>query len=168
MAPAGFVASRHHLASAPAFSSCELNRGALNAPEGASCLWVELLGKWKQSCRKTSFLYLSVQFKYLSVLMYYFHTEYNAFLILDMSLWHRKSKWVGFRDGLTVNNPLANTGDVGSIPGSGRSPREGNGNPIQYSCLEDPMDRGVWQATVHGVTKSCTHWTIGKASLMTS
>ena len=41
----------------------------------------------------------------------------------------------------------------GSIPGSGRSPREGNGNPLQYSCLENPMDRGAWQAIVHGVHK---------------
>ena len=46
--------------------------------------------------------------------------------------------------------------DVGSIPGSGKSPGEGNGNPLQYSCLEDPMDRGAWWATVHGVTKSWT------------
>ena len=47
-------------------------------------------------------------------------------------------------------------GDLGSIPGSGRSPGEGNGNPLQYSCLENPMDRGAWRATVHGVTKSQT------------
>ena len=46
--------------------------------------------------------------------------------------------------------------DVGSIPGWGRFPGEGNGNPLQYSCLENPMDRGAWQATVHGVTKSRT------------
>ena len=45
-----------------------------------------------------------------------------------------------------------NGGDLGSIPGSGRSPREGNGNSLQYSCLENPMDRGAWRATVHGVT----------------
>ena len=45
-----------------------------------------------------------------------------------------------------------NAGDPGSIPGSGRSPGEGNGNPLQYSCLENPMDRGAWQATVHGDT----------------
>ena len=45
-------------------------------------------------------------------------------------------------------------GDVGSTPGSGRSPGEGNGNPLQYSCLENPMDRGAWWAMVHGVTKS--------------
>ena len=47
-------------------------------------------------------------------------------------------------------------GDLGSIPGSGRSPGEGNGNPVQYSCLENPMDRGAWWATVHGVAKSQT------------
>ena len=49
-----------------------------------------------------------------------------------------------------------NEGDPGSIPGLERSPGERNGNPLQYSCLENPMDRGAWQATVRGVTKSCT------------
>ena len=53
-----------------------------------------------------------------------------------------------------VKNPLANAGDVGSSPGSGRSAREGNGNPLQYSCLGNPMDRRAWWAAVHGVTKS--------------
>ena len=48
------------------------------------------------------------------------------------------------------------SGDPGSIPGSGRSPGEGNGNPLQYSCLENPMDGGAWWAIVHGVTKSQT------------
>ena len=47
-------------------------------------------------------------------------------------------------------------GDLGSIPGLGRSPGEGNGNPLQYSCLENSMDRGAWQATVHGVAKCQT------------
>ena len=46
--------------------------------------------------------------------------------------------------------------DPGSIPGSGRSPGEGNGNPLQYSCLENPMDRGAWQTTIHGITESDT------------
>ena len=58
-----------------------------------------------------------------------------------------------------VKNPPANAGDprdVGSIPGSGRSPGEGYGNPLQYSCPENPMDRGIWQATVHRVAKSQT------------
>ena len=49
-----------------------------------------------------------------------------------------------------------NAGDPGSIPGLGRSPGEGNGNPLQYSCLENAMDRGAWWATVRGVTKSGT------------
>ena len=44
-------------------------------------------------------------------------------------------------------------GDSGSIPGSGKSPGEGNGNPLQYSCLENPMDRGAWQAIVHGIAR---------------
>ena len=49
-----------------------------------------------------------------------------------------------------------NAGDLGSIPGSGKSPGEGNGNPLQYSCLENPMDRGAWWATVHRVVQSQT------------
>ena len=59
---------------------------------------------------------------------------------------------------LVVKNPPANAGDIrdGLIPGSGRSPGGGNGNPFQYSCLENPMDRGTWWATVHGVAKSQT------------
>ena len=55
-----------------------------------------------------------------------------------------------------VKNPPANAGDLGSIPGSGRSPGEGNGYPLQYSCLENPMDGGAWQAVVHEVAKSQT------------
>ena len=54
---------------------------------------------------------------------------------------------------LVVKNALANAGDAGSIPGSGRSPGGGPGNPLQYSCLENPMDRGAWWATVLGITK---------------
>ena len=55
-----------------------------------------------------------------------------------------------------VKNLPAIVGDPGSIPGSGRSPGEENGNPLQYSCLENSMDRGVWWATVHRVTKTDT------------
>ena len=54
---------------------------------------------------------------------------------------------------LVVKDPPARAGDVGSIPGSGRSPWEGNGNPFQYSCLGNSMDREAWRATVHGVTE---------------
>ena len=59
---------------------------------------------------------------------------------------------MGFTGGLVVKNLSANVQDVGSVPGSGRSPGEGNGNPLQYSCLENSMDREAWQATVHGVS----------------
>ena len=61
-----------------------------------------------------------------------------------------------FQLALVVKNPPANAGDLrdtGSIPGSGRCPEGGHGNPLQYSCLENPMDRGAWWATVHGVTE---------------
>ena len=64
---------------------------------------------------------------------------------------------VSFPGGAVVNNPSASAGDareVGSILGSGRSPGEGNGNPLQYSCLENPLDRGAWQDRVHGVAKA--------------
>jgi len=55
-----------------------------------------------------------------------------------------------------VKVSACNVGDLGSIPGLGRSRAEGNGNPLQYSCLENPMDRGAWWVTVHGVAKSRT------------
>ena len=60
---------------------------------------------------------------------------------------------------LVLNKPPANAGDIrdgGSVPGLSRSPEGGYGNPLQYSCLENPMDRGAWQATVHRVAKSRT------------
>ena len=63
----------------------------------------------------------------------------------------------GFPGGAVVENPPANalaTGDGGLIPGSGRSPGVGNVNPLQYSCLENSMNKGAWQAIVHGVAKS--------------
>ena len=63
---------------------------------------------------------------------------------------------MGFPGGSEVKASAGNAGVPGSIPGSGRSPGEGNGNPLQYSCLENPMDGGAWWATVHGVAKSQT------------
>ena len=60
---------------------------------------------------------------------------------------------MGFPGGSVVKNLPANAGDMGLIPGSRRSPEEENGNPLQYSCLEDPVDRGAWWVTVHGVAK---------------
>ena len=63
---------------------------------------------------------------------------------------------MGFPGGSVGEESACNAGDLGSIPGWGRSPGEGSGNPLQYSCLENPMHRGAWQVTVHGVTKSQT------------
>ena len=72
---------------------------------------------------------------------------------------------LGFPGGSEDKASACNAGDLGLIPGLGRSPGEGNGNPLQYSCLENPMDRGAWRARVHRVAKSrtqlsdFTHWT---------
>ena len=63
---------------------------------------------------------------------------------------------MGFPGSSDGKESVYNAEDPGSIPELGRSPGEGNGNPLQYSCLGNPMDRGAWQATVHGVTKSWT------------
>ena len=63
---------------------------------------------------------------------------------------------MGFPGGSASKESASNAGDVGSSPGLGRSPGDGNGNPLQYSYLENPMDRGAWWATVQGVTKRQT------------
>ena len=68
-------------------------------------------------------------------------------------------KYGASQGALVVKNPFASAGDIknaGLIPGLGRFPGEGNGNPLQYSCLENPLDRGAWRAIVHGVPKSQT------------
>ena len=82
----------------------------------------------------------------------------DNFMTFQSYWWKIKglSSWEGFPGGSAVENLPASAGDVGSIPGSGRSPGEGNGNPLQYSCLGNPMDRGTWWTTVHGVTISWT------------
>ena len=63
---------------------------------------------------------------------------------------------MGFPGGSAGKESACNAGDPGLVPGWGRSTGKGNNNPLQYSCLENPVDRGAWQATVHGVTKSRT------------
>ena len=68
----------------------------------------------------------------------------------------RNTAELSYPGGSVVKNLTANAVDLGSIPGSGRSPGEGNGKPLQYSCLKNSMDRGAWWATVDGVTKSWT------------
>ena len=83
--------------------------------------------------------------------------------------WIRKIPWkgdglptpvfLGFPRGSDGKESICNARDLGSIPGLGRSPGRGHGNPVQSSCLENPMDRGAWWATVHGVTNSHTQRT---------
>ena len=70
-------------------------------------------------------------------------------LPLRICVWVKRA----FPGGAEVKVSACSAGDLGSIPGSGRSPGEGNGNPLQYSCLENPMDGGAWWAIVHGVTE---------------
>ena len=67
-----------------------------------------------------------------------------------------KQNNLDFPGGSDGKESARNVGDLGLIPGLGSSPGEGNGNPLQYSCFENPMDRGAWWATVHGVAKSWT------------
>ena len=78
------------------------------------------------------------------------HTFKSHFELDFSALW---TPWVGFPGASVVENSPANARDTGLIPRSRRSPGEGNGNPLQYSCLENPIDRGAWRATVHRVTK---------------
>ena len=73
-----------------------------------------------------------------------------------ITFYSSKHEFKGFAGGLVVKILPANAGNVGSLPGLGRSPGKGNGNQFQYSCLGNSMDRGAWQAVVHGVTKSWT------------
>ena len=79
---------------------------------------------------------------------YFGNTGFHYFLL--------SSHTSGFPGGSEVKASARNARNLGSIPGSGISPGEGNGNPLQYSCLKNPMDRGAWRATVHGVAKSWT------------
>ena len=80
---------------------------------------------------------------------------------LAASFGARRDSFRGFPGGSEVKASACNVGDLGLIPGSGRSPGEGNSNLLQYSCLENPKDGGAWWATVHGVAKSQTRLSEG-------
>ena len=84
------------------------------------------------------------------------YVKYNYLSISRTCVTSRKLQKEFEPSGSVVKVSACNVGDLGSIPGLGRSPGEGNGNPLQYSCLEDPMEGGAWWATVHGVAKSRT------------
>ena len=94
-----------------------------------------------------------------------FYVQKNEAGVLPITMYKHGLK--GFSGGPRVKNPPANAGGGDSvlIPKSGRS-REGSSNPLQYSCLENPMDRGAWWATVHGITKSQTQLSTGALSLL--
>ena len=87
-----------------------------------------------------------------------FHATFHRVLFFDhinpLSLFDLQFPGLGFPGGSDSKESVCNAGNPSSIPGMGRALGEGNGYPLQYSCLENPMDRGAWQATVHGVAKS--------------
>ena len=74
--------------------------------------------------------------------------------ISDTPRYQKHTGGIGFSGSSDGKESICNAGDLGSIPRSERSPREGNGNPLQYACLYNPMNRGAWWAIVHGVKKS--------------
>ena len=93
------------------------------------------------------------------MVLYLVYWVFNSLLYVSNHFKHTYSPWWASQGALMVKNPPANAGDirdVGSIPGSGKSLGEGNGNPLQYPFQENSMDGGAWQATVHGVAKSQT------------
>ena len=88
---------------------------------------------------------------------YVLRESWSQQLVRKLKLYkHQALQTLGFPHSSVSKESACSAGDPGSIPGLGRSPREGNGNPLQYSCLENSMDRGAWWATAHGVTKSRT------------
>ena len=96
--------------------------------------WATVHGVTKSQTRLSDFTFTHKQFK---------KTKLSVTKLLVITYW-----WFSGKES------SCNAGDLGSIPGWGRSRGEGNGNPLQYSCLENAMDRGAWQATVQGVAKS--------------
>ena len=91
--------------------------------------------------------------QYFSCILYFILFDHSIFCVcLCMCIYKHICEYMGFPGGLVVKNLRSNRGVTGSIPGSGRSPGEGNDNPFQYSCLGNPMDRGSWR--VHRVEKS--------------
>ena len=107
------------------------------------CLFIDKLHLW----------YLTQYFKYYMLILY-LNLEKELDSLFSFNIW--MVPLLGFPGGLDGKAFAYNVGDPGLIPGSGRSSGEGNGNPLQYSCLENPMDRGTWWATVHGVSKNRT------------
>ena len=91
-----------------------------------------------------------------ALLVFKSEIQQKLYIFLVLILGCISSLFISLCGGSVVKASVCNAGDLGSIPGLGRSPGEGNGNPLQYSCLENPMGGGAWWATVHGVAKSQT------------
>ena len=130
---------------------------ALNKKQITVIIWLEVDGRvWRREEYHSVYIFvlhgiLTVQKTKLQIIF-----NWENFLKLLKS---QACQLLSFPGGSVVKNPLANEGDTrdtGFLPGSGRSPGEGNSNPLQYSCLEDLMDREAWRATVHGVANSQT------------
>ena len=109
--------------------------------------------KKKKLSKSICISFRNLQFHSYSITIWVYWLILISIVFFDEASFGRIS---GFPGGAVVENPPANAGDTGVIPGLGRSPGEGNGHPLQYFCLENPMDREVWWATVHGVSKSWT------------
>ena len=99
------------------------------------------------SCDLSDFLYIHSTIVYTMFFVIHILKYLNVFL-------KENKPSLGFPGDADGKESACNAGDLGSVPGSGRSPGEGNGNLLQYSCLENSMDRRAWRATVHGVAKS--------------
>ena len=105
--------------------------------------------------------YTPIKFIYIFIYIIYVYITYVIYLICNLPwfirlYWFQAYSIMGFPGGLDSKESTCNAGDPGLTPGSGRSPGEGNGYPLQYSCLENTMDREAWRATVHEVAKSWT------------
>ena len=136
-------------------SSCS----CLGNPRDGGAWWAAVCGV-TQSRTRLKWLSSSSSI-YISLLLSQFITPSpSPNLSTEIDFYNHPIWSCGFPDGSMVKNPSANTGNVGLIPGLGRSPGEGNGNPLQYSCWGNLMDRGAWQAAVHGVTEELdtTQW----------
>ena len=115
----------------------------------AWCTPSSQLSPWSHLSPNALLLSLNLARECVAPLVYFYYQFF---------LWPSHGNNMGFPSGSDGKASLCNAGDPGLIPGLGRSPREGTGNPLQYSCLENPVDREAWQATVHGSQEVRHDW----------
>ena len=107
--------------------------------------YTESITQKQQSLRRSRIILSAMLTYYLIVFLILTHSACSFFQFSSA-----QHSLIGFPGSSEVKASASNAGDLGSIPGSGRSPGEGHGNPLQYSRLENPMDRGIWRAEIHG------------------